>query len=598
MPFPAVPRTPGGRTSARDRDPVERRVVVAAVIGLVVLVGISALSWLASNDAEHRQEQAALAVDRSIAMTTHVERIAIDVDRLFADRQLDPAARSDLAEAVQRDARQVRLAVNQLSHGGSTFGFENGLPASVAAIMSDRGEGLGRDLTEYANGAEAVVARPGGPTGEDVRSVDEHQAVLVPKVDTLTRELVALGTASNQHLRDLQLLSVLALAIVAVAEIVLIFLPLARALGRQRKATISAIAESHRRERALTVRMAEIEAIGEAVGAVLREEDAREAVVQVVLEITGAAAVSLLEVSSDGLDLVVTASAGIDMVGVRTPVAGTSLAARVLRMGAPMYIPDLVSHPDIDRPLTLRIEEHIGEQLTQGVYLPILRDGRPFAELVVTYSVEHAGREDVLPTLSVLASEAAVAIRHQDFQRQLEELARLDPLTGVDNRRAWQDNLREALSRADRNGEPVCVAMLDLDFFKAYNDAHGHAGGDELLVAVADAWGSRLRDGDVLARLGGEEFAVLLTGCELGAAVGVIESLRAQVPFGQTTSAGLAQWDRYETPDQLLAAADAALYAAKAAGRDQTHLRRSAGDLVAARDPGRVPAATGVPFAG
>ena len=593
MPFPGQSRAPGARARARDAVPVERRVVVAAVLALVVLVGISALSWLASNDAELRQEQASLAVDRSIAMTTHVERIAVDIDRLYADGRLDPAARADLREAVQRDGRQVRLAVNQLSHGGAGFGFENGVPPAVASLMSDEGEGLGKDLTAYALNAEALAASSQPLTAEDVRAVDERQAVLVPKAELLTRDLDELGTSSSQHLRDLQLLSVLALAMVAIAEILIVFMPLARALGRQREATENAISESHQRERALTVRMAEIEAIGEAVGAVLREEDAREAVVQVVHDITGAAVVSLLEVSADGLDLVVTASAGIDMVGVATPVSGGSLAARVLRMGAPMYIPDLTSHPDLDRPLTHRIEESVGEQLTQGVYLPILRDGRPFAELVVTYSAEHAGREDVLPTLSVLAAEAAVAIRHQDFQRQLEELARLDPLTGVDNRRAWQDNLSEALARADRNGEPVCVAMLDLDFFKAYTDAHGHAGGDELLVAVADAWRARLREGDGLARLGGEEFAVLLVGCELGAAVGVVESLRAQVPFGQTTSAGLAQWDRFETPDQLLAASDAALYSAKAGGRDQTHLRRSGGDLVAARDSGRAHVAAG-----
>jgi diguanylate cyclase (GGDEF)-like protein len=134
--------------------------------------------------------------------------------------------------------------------------------------------------------------------------------------------------------------------------------------------------------------------------------------------------------------------------------------------------------------------------------------------------------------------------------------------------------------------------MLDLDHFKAFNDSNGHAGGDELLVTVADAWRARLREGDVLARLGGEEFAVLLVGCELGAAVGVVESLRAQVPFGQSCSAGLAQWDRFETPEELLAAADAALYSAKAAGRDRTHLRRSTGDFVAARDPGRTGAAS------
>jgi diguanylate cyclase (GGDEF)-like protein len=109
--------------------------------------------------------------------------------------------------------------------------------------------------------------------------------------------------------------------------------------------------------------------------------------------------------------------------------------------------------------------------------------------------------------------------------------------------------------------------MLDLDRFKAFNDHHGHQAGDQLLAATAVAWRPALRATDTLARYGGEEFAVLLPHSDEEGARTVVERLLAAVPLGQTASAGIAVWDGAETADQLLARADAALYAAKGAGR-------------------------------
>jgi diguanylate cyclase (GGDEF)-like protein len=111
--------------------------------------------------------------------------------------------------------------------------------------------------------------------------------------------------------------------------------------------------------------------------------------------------------------------------------------------------------------------------------------------------------------------------------------------------------------------------MLDLDRFKAFNDHHGHQAGDRLLAAAAAAWRPALRATDTLARYGGEEFAVLLPHSDHDAARTVVERLLGSVPLGQTASAGIAQWDGQETAESLLARADAALYAAKGAGRAQ-----------------------------
>jgi diguanylate cyclase (GGDEF)-like protein len=154
--------------------------------------------------------------------------------------------------------------------------------------------------------------------------------------------------------------------------------------------------------------------------------------------------------------------------------------------------------------------------------------------------------------------------------REVERLARTDGLTGVANRRAWDDELPRELARAARSGQQLCVALLDLDHFKAYNDRHGHQAGDRLLKAAAAAWQGRLRRTDLLTRYGGEEFAVLLPDCDLPNAMEIAERLRTAQPE-ITCSLGVAAWDGREAVTELVARADRALYAAKAAGRDRSY---------------------------
>jgi diguanylate cyclase (GGDEF)-like protein len=149
----------------------------------------------------------------------------------------------------------------------------------------------------------------------------------------------------------------------------------------------------------------------------------------------------------------------------------------------------------------------------------------------------------------------------------LAEQTRTDPLTGLPNRRVWDEDLERELARARRHGGTLCLAMIDLDRFKAFNDHHGHQAGDRLLATAAAAWRPSLRATDTLARYGGEEFAVLLPHSDHDAARTVVERLLGSVPLGQTASAGIAQWDGQESAEALLARADAALYAAKGAGR-------------------------------
>jgi diguanylate cyclase (GGDEF)-like protein len=166
------------------------------------------------------------------------------------------------------------------------------------------------------------------------------------------------------------------------------------------------------------------------------------------------------------------------------------------------------------------------------------------------------------------------ALNEEKQRVDAETLARTDELTNLPNRRWLRHELVREMSRADRQGFALWTAVIDLDRFKTFNDRLGHAAGDALLRAAADQWGSALRAGDFLARIGGEEFVVLLADCSADEATRVIERLRAATPLDQTCSVGMARWSAPETPETLVERADQALYRAKAAGRDRVVIDR------------------------
>jgi diguanylate cyclase (GGDEF)-like protein/PAS domain S-box-containing protein len=157
----------------------------------------------------------------------------------------------------------------------------------------------------------------------------------------------------------------------------------------------------------------------------------------------------------------------------------------------------------------------------------------------------------------------------EDLIAEVQSTARSDALTGLPNRRALDDQLPREMARALRADSKLCLAIVDIDNFKAYNDAHGHLAGDAVLRDCAAAWDSALRGADTIARFGGEEFLIVLPDCGPDDATEILERLRAATPDGQTCSAGLAQWQPGESVDDLVGRADAALYRAKEAGRDR-----------------------------
>jgi diguanylate cyclase (GGDEF)-like protein len=181
---------------------------------------------------------------------------------------------------------------------------------------------------------------------------------------------------------------------------------------------------------------------------------------------------------------------------------------------------------------------------------------------------------------------------HAELDRhraQLAHLARHDPLTGLSNRRALDEDLEVLHARSQRYGRGFALAMCDIDRFKAYNDTHGHQAGDQALRAVAATIVGEVRGGDGVYRYGGEEFLLVLPEQTLDTARVAVERVRSAVerlaipqpaagPGGRLTlSAGIAAFSPGEptTAEELLGQADAALYRAKSAGRNRLALADS-----------------------
>jgi diguanylate cyclase (GGDEF)-like protein/PAS domain S-box-containing protein len=186
-----------------------------------------------------------------------------------------------------------------------------------------------------------------------------------------------------------------------------------------------------------------------------------------------------------------------------------------------------------------------------------------------TSSVFEPGEELVYARSSDVTERKAIAQEREDLIAEKEQMARSDALTGLPNRRALDDQLPREMARALRSGSPLCLAIIDIDHFKAYNDANGHLAGDAVLRKCAGAWDSELRGEDMLLRYGGEEFLVVLPECDAADAEETVERLRAATPDEQTCSAGLALWRPGESVDDLVGRADKALYEAKESGRDR-----------------------------
>jgi diguanylate cyclase (GGDEF)-like protein len=292
------------------------------------------------------------------------------------------------------------------------------------------------------------------------------------------------------------------------------------------------------------------------------EGDNREPICHAALDLAGADMAILIEPRPGAL--VSTAGAGIQMPPVRVQLGEEPSAVEVAyRSEEPFFLSDVQRHPATSKRLVS------GTPLSSAYYQPVLRGEEAVGVLVVGWRTPRTRvRRSVTEALALLAAEAAVAMERADRFSSVASLAASDPLTGLPNRRRWDEEAARMVARAERTGEPLTIALMDLDRFKSYNDGHGHQAGDRLLKEASAAWRDQLRAGDLLARWGGEEFAVALPGAAAEQAVPVLERLRRATPSGQTASVGVAAFVPGAGLAELVEQADQALYRAKSNGRD------------------------------
>lgn len=206
--------------------------------------------------------------------------------------------------------------------------------------------------------------------------------------------------------------------------------------------------------------------------------------------------------------------------------------------------------------------------------------------LAVVYppiAVSIIGAAGVTPSVYMVGTSVVTLVVTVSLRRQITRVvtaaaleARTDTLTQLPNRRSWDDGLAREVALRERRSSPLSVLMIDLDRFKQLNDAYGHAAGDAALVLVARVLRAQARQSDLLARIGGEEFALALPDCAPDDATQRAEQIRVAITdssatYGRplTASIGVAGFPAHATTrSELMAAADAALYEAKRSGRD------------------------------
>ena len=218
------------------------------------------------------------------------------------------------------------------------------------------------------------------------------------------------------------------------------------------------------------------------------------------------------------------------------------------------------------------VEETEVLSLDEGAAWEVLQASHPLALNLIVKLADRLRRNNATVSTNI------------EKRRLFERAAMFDGLTGIHNRRWLDETLHRLVERHERDGEPLCLALLDIDHFKKFNDGHGHDVGDVVLSSVAATLSKNLRPTDLVARFGGEEFVILfpnttpadakLAGDRVREAVSVTDT---SMPDGRaiprvTISMGIAALQKGEAPSELLKAADVAMYEAKHAGRNRVRV--------------------------
>jgi diguanylate cyclase (GGDEF)-like protein len=332
-------------------------------------------------------------------------------------------------------------------------------------------------------------------------------------------------------------------------------------------------AQLHELERRRGEQLRAINEVARQMTGVLDRKELLAKVCPLIQEAFRVSQVSILLKEED--DLVVRANHGcltpVVGEGHRVP-ADCGLAGKELAEGRSVIEDDAVSNSNYPR---------LYRETASRITIPLISFRQMLGVLALDSEKLRAfGSKDTQP-LEAVADICATAIQNVNYVERVKQLAYLDGLTGIFNRRYFELRLVEEMERARRFNAGMAVIIIDIDHFKHLNDEFGHLLGDEVLRQVSSVFHQQLRKIDVVCRYGGEEFAILLSQTDPDYAVQVTEKLRRSVeewqfpgvPRPVTISAGVATFPRHGTSrDELVQAADSGLYAAKQAGRNRVVL--------------------------
>jgi diguanylate cyclase (GGDEF)-like protein len=310
-----------------------------------------------------------------------------------------------------------------------------------------------------------------------------------------------------------------------------------------------------------------------AVGEMRAPEVIYELVAQHAAGVAGVDSGAVVRFRVDGVGEVVGSwRMGSRQTGSLIPLDGEAAVAIVARTGRSARA-NLSEAADADQASTH--EPPTSVTLPGGVAVPIRVRRELWGSLLVVARADALIPLDLEERLGVFADLVGLAIANTDTSAHLLSLATSDPLTGLLNHRAFQERVESEVGRAQRYGRPLALVLLDLDYFKSINDAYGHQAGDAALMHASRLLEARARAGDVLGRIGGDEFALLLPETSAEQALPIAERWAAEfrtAPVGVashlTMSAGVCDLTHANGSRELMRLADGALYWAKSQGRD------------------------------
>jgi diguanylate cyclase (GGDEF)-like protein len=402
-------------------------------------------------------------------------------------------------------------------------------------------------------------------TGEAQISVDTSAD---ERVDVETCRRLGIGSMVVLPMRgSLDISAVLKVASSAPNALTVDHLDLLRPLATLAAARFAHAAQNEAHSAAASL----VSAVGEASREILVSPEPARELCRWACRLVDAPHALVLEPDASGA-LVTSAQSGYELPKVRLSPDEPSIAMAAFKSARLQLISDYRSKPEVAPHVVELLDNSSAPRTSSVAYVPLTAGGRAVGVLAVLLRDKiSAANVEVLGLVTMLADEAGLAVERNHLQQKLEQQARQDDLTGLPNRRVWRERLRLEMARAARSLSPLCLVLLDVDHFKAFNDTHGHQGGDAALRAVSVTWEGRIRETDLLARLGGEEFAVVLPETQLAEAEGTAGRLLRELPMDLTASAGVAQWGG-EDADSFYRRADEALYGAKAAGRNRFHV--------------------------